>query len=162
LFVKLNTDGAYKEEWVAGCGGVIRGIHGEWLGGFAKGVGLCSAFVAELWGVYEGLRQAYRLGFRKVELNIDSEAVVRVLKKGSSTSASGCSLLKRIRNLLQKNWFIEVSHTYRKANKCADALANIGCTLATECVFYDRCPAQIIDMYKFDLQGNSTPRLICL
>jgi hypothetical protein len=81
LFVKLNTDGAYKEEWVAGCGGVIRGIHGEWLGGFAKGVGLCSAFVAELWGVYEGLRQAYRLGFRKVELNIDSEAVVRVLKK---------------------------------------------------------------------------------
>ncbi|KAK2425118.1 Polynucleotidyl transferase, ribonuclease H superfamily protein [Trifolium repens] len=122
-------------------------------------VGLCKG------GVYEGLRQAYRLGFRKVELNIDSEVVVRVLMKGSSTSASGCSLLKRIWNLLKEDWLIEVSHTYREANKCVDALANIGCTLAAKCVFYDRCPAQIMDMYKFDLLGplgNSTPRLICL
>jgi hypothetical protein len=52
MFVKINTDGAYKADQVAGCGGVIRGMHGEWLGGFAKGVGLCSAFIAELWGVY--------------------------------------------------------------------------------------------------------------
>jgi ribonuclease HI len=162
LFVKLNTDGAYKKDQVAGCGGVIRGIHGEWLGGFAKGVGLCSAFVAELWGVYEGLRQVYRLGFRKVELNIDSEAVVRVLKRGSSSSSSGCSLLKRIWKLLEEDWLVEISHTYREANKCADALANIGCSLVSNCVFYDRCPAQIMDMYEFDLLGNSTSRLLCL
>ncbi|MCH94327.1 putative non-LTR retroelement reverse transcriptase, partial [Trifolium medium] len=89
LFVKLNTDGAYKEHVVAGCGGLIRGSQEEWLGGFAKCVGLCSAFVAELWGVYEGLRYAHRLGFRRVELHSDSVAVVRVLKKGSSTSING-------------------------------------------------------------------------
>jgi hypothetical protein len=35
---------------------VIRGNQGEWLGGFARCVGLCSAFMAELWGVVEGLR----------------------------------------------------------------------------------------------------------
>jgi hypothetical protein len=60
LFVMLNTDGAYKDHQIAGCGGVIRGNDGEWHGGFAKCVGLCSAFVAELWGVVEGLKYVYR------------------------------------------------------------------------------------------------------
>jgi hypothetical protein len=46
-FVKLNTDGASKDNQIAGCGGVIRGCQGDWLGGFAKCVGKCSAFVAE-------------------------------------------------------------------------------------------------------------------
>jgi hypothetical protein len=103
LFVRVNTDGAYKEHVVAGCGGLIRGSHGEWLGGFAKCVGICSAFVAELWGVYEGLRYAYRLGFRMVELHIDSEAVVRVLTKRSSLSSVGSSLLKQIWHMLERD-----------------------------------------------------------
>jgi ribonuclease HI len=87
-FIKLNIDGAYKDSKVAGCGGVIRGCQGEWLGVFAKCVGLCSAFIAKLWGVVEGLRFAHRLGFKKVELNIDSEAVVRVVNNGTSSSVS--------------------------------------------------------------------------
>ncbi|PNX79895.1 protease 2-like protein, partial [Trifolium pratense] len=36
-YIKLNTNGAYNEQQAAGCGGVIRGCDGEWLGGFAKG-----------------------------------------------------------------------------------------------------------------------------
>jgi ribonuclease HI len=103
MFVKINTDGAYKADQVAGCGGVIRGMHGEWLGGFAKGVGLCSAFIAELWGVYEGLHHAYRMGYRKVELDIDSMAVVSVFKNRRSSSSSDCSLLKRIWRLMQQD-----------------------------------------------------------
>jgi hypothetical protein len=65
-FVRLNTNDAYKVNQTAGCGGLIRGCDGEWLGGFAKGVGLCSGFVAELWGVLEGLKYVRRLGFLKV------------------------------------------------------------------------------------------------
>ncbi|MCH98804.1 ribonuclease H protein, partial [Trifolium medium] len=64
-FVRPNTDGARKDNNKAGCGGIIRGNQGEWLGGFAKGVGECSAFIAELWGVFEGLSLAKRMGFRK-------------------------------------------------------------------------------------------------
>jgi hypothetical protein len=57
-FVKLNKDGEYKDKQIAGGGGVIRGNEGEWLGSFAKCVGLCSTFVAELWGVVEVLHFA--------------------------------------------------------------------------------------------------------
>ncbi|MCI43162.1 hypothetical protein A2U01_0064399, partial [Trifolium medium] len=31
-FVKLNTDGVYKKNQIAGFGGVIHGNQGEWLG----------------------------------------------------------------------------------------------------------------------------------
>ncbi|MCH92424.1 hypothetical protein A2U01_0013363, partial [Trifolium medium] len=40
-----------KECWVAticvGCGGVIKGSDDEWIGGFAKRLRLCSAYMAE-------------------------------------------------------------------------------------------------------------------
>jgi hypothetical protein len=38
-WVKLNTDGASKSTGNAGCGCIIRGSYGEWLGGFAKKLG---------------------------------------------------------------------------------------------------------------------------
>jgi len=47
-WVKLNTDGACSNNGVAGCGGIIKGCDGEWLGGFAKSIGMCSAYIAEL------------------------------------------------------------------------------------------------------------------
>jgi hypothetical protein len=48
-----------KDENKAGCGGLIRGSGGgEWLGGFSKFAGSCSAYIAELWGVFEGLKYA--------------------------------------------------------------------------------------------------------
>ncbi|PNX90804.1 ethylene responsive transcription factor 1b [Trifolium pratense] len=102
------------------------------IGGFAKYVGMCNAFVAELWGVLEGLRLVRRLGFNKVELNIDSQAVVQAIKSNCSNSLVGGSLLKQIWRLLEIDWEVEVSHVYREANKCADALANIGCSLDYE------------------------------
>jgi ribonuclease HI len=161
-FVKLNTNGAYKVSQVAGCGGVIRGCQGEWLGGFAKCVGLCSAFIAELWGVVEGLRLAHRLGFKKVELNIDSEAVVHVVNNGISSSVMGYSLLQRIRNLLSMDWTVEMKHTYREANKCAHGMTNLGCTLRYDVIYFNSCPAQISELCHADMVGNSTPRLISL
>jgi ribonuclease HI len=159
-FIKINTDGAYKDNSIAGCGGVIRGSEGEWIGGFAKCVGMCNAFVAELWGVLEGLRFVRRLGFSRVELNIDSQAVVQAIKSKCSHSLVGGSLLKQIWRLLEMDWEVEVSHIYREANKCADALANIGCSLDYETLYYDVCPAQLSDLVAADSMGISTPRLI--
>ncbi|GAU43243.1 hypothetical protein TSUD_241340 [Trifolium subterraneum] len=55
-WVKLNTDGSCRKDGRSGCGGVIRGSEGEWIGGFAKFVGRSNVYVAELWGVFEGLK----------------------------------------------------------------------------------------------------------
>jgi hypothetical protein len=51
---------------IASYSGIIRGGDGEWICGFAKFIGDCSACVAMLWGVLEGLSYARRMGFRAV------------------------------------------------------------------------------------------------
>ncbi|MCH79931.1 ribonuclease H protein, partial [Trifolium medium] len=101
-FAKINTDGACKGRERAGCGGVIRGNQGEWLGGFVKGVGSCSAFVAELWGVLEGLCLASRMGFTNVELSINSQAIVHVIQAADRMQGSaGCAVLKKIQRVME-------------------------------------------------------------
>jgi ribonuclease HI len=161
-FVRLNTDGAYKVNQAAGCGGVIRGCDGEWIGGFAKGVGLCSAFMAELWGVLEGLKYVRRLGFLKVELHIDSKAVVQVVETRHLRSSLGVALAKQIWHLLNMDWCVEISHSYREANKCADALINFGCSLNHEIMVFDVCPSHLREIYRDDRMGVFIPIMIPL
>lgn len=59
--VKLNSYGASKVRSVAGCGGIIRNTKGECYRGYYKSVGNCSAFCAELWGVFEGIKLISKL-----------------------------------------------------------------------------------------------------
>lgn len=55
-WLKLNTDGAsHGNPGLATAGGALRDVDGNWCGGFAVNIGLCSAPMAELWGVYYGL-----------------------------------------------------------------------------------------------------------
>jgi hypothetical protein len=49
-----------------------RGSEGEWLGGYAKKIVIGSAYLAELWGMYERLLLVRRMGFRVVEISVDS------------------------------------------------------------------------------------------
>ncbi|MCI17069.1 ribonuclease H protein, partial [Trifolium medium] len=126
-WVRLNTDGSSKDSLTVGCGGLICGSDGQWLGGFSKFVGSCSACVAEFWGVLEGFKYAWNLGFRFVELHIDSQVVVKMIQDDGIASSSCWSLVRRIRQLMEREWEIKIQHSYCEANKCADMLANIGC-----------------------------------
>jgi hypothetical protein len=72
----------------------------------------------------------------------------------------GHALAKQIWKLIDRDWNIEISHTYREANNCADALANLGCSLDYDLVFFDDCPSSIREIFANDSRGISTPRLI--
>lgn len=49
-------------------------------------IGVCSAPLAELWGVYYGMFIAWESGARRVELEVDSEMVVGFLTQGIGES----------------------------------------------------------------------------
>jgi ribonuclease HI len=161
-WVKLNTDGSCGADGCIGCGGIIRGSDGEWLEGFAKYVGHGTAYLAELWGVYEGLQVARRMNFHRVELHVDSMVVVQVLNSNGRGSLRGRALVEKIRRLLSLDWEIVVHHSYREANQCADALANYGCNINVGSVFFDVCPSALSHLLLADVLGITTPRLIPL
>jgi ribonuclease HI len=65
---------------------LIRGENKDRLGGFSKHiVGQCSAFVVELWGVFEGLKLTRVKGFRKVEVSVDSQTVINGIRMEMET-----------------------------------------------------------------------------
>lgn len=84
---------------------------GKWICGFSKWLRVCSAYVAEVWGVLEGLKMAQERGLYKVELHFDSKAVVSNYVDGKGGSATGLSLLTNIRSLLKLNWEVHICHT---------------------------------------------------
>jgi hypothetical protein len=102
------------------------------------------------------------LGFLKIELHIDSIAVVQVVKERRVNSSMGNALARQIWKLLDLDWTVEISHTYREANKCVDALANLGCSLDYDLVFFNDCPDVISETFSHDRMGIATPRLICV
>ncbi|KAL9304836.1 putative ribonuclease H domain-containing protein [Arabidopsis thaliana] len=103
-WVKVSTDGASRgNPGPAAAGGVIRDEDGLWVGGFALHIGVCSAPMAELWGVYYGLLIAWDQGFRRVELEVDSELVVGFLQSGISEAHPLAFLVRLCHGLLSKD-----------------------------------------------------------
>ena len=119
---------------------------GKWwrvVGRFAKRIGKCSAYMAELWGVYEGFRYVRRLGFQAIEVEVDSSLVVNILNSNKNGSIMGSSLVAKIHHLLQMmDCEVVVHHSYQETNRCADTLTDFECSLHTNICFYESCPTQ--------------------
>ncbi|KFK31628.1 hypothetical protein AALP_AA6G137400 [Arabis alpina] len=72
-WMKLNTDGASRgNPGLATAGGVLRNSDGSWCGGFVVNIGICSAPLAELWGVYYGLYIAWEKKVMRLEMLLRS------------------------------------------------------------------------------------------
>ncbi|GAU10505.1 hypothetical protein TSUD_419400 [Trifolium subterraneum] len=97
--LSLNTDGASRGESIAGCGGLLRNSNEKWLHGFSKNLGRCNAYLAELWGVYEGLCLACNYGTVKLKVHVDSSVVAHTLNSSIGGSVIGWRLIQEIRRL---------------------------------------------------------------
>jgi hypothetical protein len=64
--------------------------------------------VAELWGVWEGLQHAWRLGFHCVEHRIDFMQVVNMLHDKKGVCSVGWSIFQKIKILIQLEWDVHI------------------------------------------------------
>ncbi|CAH9133727.1 unnamed protein product [Cuscuta epithymum] len=79
---KLNCDGSsWDDGREAGAGGVIRNHKGEWIIGFTLNIGRTDSFKAELWGLRQGLWLVKELNLKKVVVEVDSESMIKALKR---------------------------------------------------------------------------------
>ncbi|KAL4317675.1 hypothetical protein AHAS_Ahas15G0408800 [Arachis hypogaea] len=96
-WVKLNTDGSLQGNTrCAGCGGLVRNEDERWVAGFTCRIGSCTASTAELWSVMEGLKLAWAMGMKRIIVECDSTAVVKLLNSERNMKKHLNSPVRRI------------------------------------------------------------------
>ncbi|GLT90049.1 hypothetical protein SLE2022_080010 [Rubroshorea leprosula] len=124
---KLNTDGSCSLATnSASAGGLIRDPTGNWVSGFIVNVGHASIFVAELWGLREGLRLCNSLGIPRVVAEMDSQMAVRFINEDRLVDNLSVAILLDI-----KSWMLEfeactMHQNLRERNAAVDYLASLG------------------------------------
>jgi hypothetical protein len=66
--------------------------------------------MAEAWGLYEGL--ARNLGIERLEVQVDSEALVKATERDGIGCTMSCNIMKKIRDLLKLNWEVRIRHIF--------------------------------------------------
>ncbi|CAN0923510.1 Putative ribonuclease H protein At1g65750, partial [Linum grandiflorum] len=78
----LNTDGSLGSPIkLAVAGGVIRTDTGRFVKAFAADLGSCSITRAEMRAIVDGLKLAWTLGIRRIQVQSDSMATIAILAK---------------------------------------------------------------------------------
>ncbi|CAN1139259.1 Putative ribonuclease H protein At1g65750 [Linum perenne] len=122
----LNSDGSViRNPTSAAAGWVIRNMVGRVLVAGAINLGRCSITRAEMKGVIEGMQAPWELGVRRLEVQMDSSAVMGMLLDGNLNNQHA-SLISRFQRLRGRDWELRFIHVYREANHLADCLANKG------------------------------------
>ncbi|CAN1176722.1 Putative ribonuclease H protein At1g65750 [Linum perenne] len=160
-WITINTDGSVIQplSYAAG-GGVIRNSHGAKLAAFAANFGKCSIMRAELRAAAIGLSLAWDMGFRKVNIQIDSLAAIAAIKNTSDTDGRHSLICQQIQELCHRQWTVVLTHTYREGNRVADLLAHLGHSLAFGRHLITDCNPDIRFALISDCIGVSFPRTI--
>ena len=151
---KLNTDGScLSGSDRAGCGGLVRDEHGSWIGGFTRYIGSTNSFIAELWGLREGLLLCCNLNIDFLVVEMDAQVVVEIFKNDSYVNNAISPLLDDCRHLAARFHHIWFNHYYRQANRCADLLARMGAIQVPEFSSFSSPPVDIYNVFQDDCNG---------
>ena len=83
--------------------------------------------MAELAAARQGLALTWDIGFKYIQLELNSNVVLMWLTEQNATYPPNMlPLLCDCRNLMEWDWEVRVLYVYREANTCADALAKRG------------------------------------
>ncbi|CAN1189170.1 Putative ribonuclease H protein At1g65750, partial [Linum perenne] len=127
----------------------------EWMN-----LGKCSITRAELRGAVSGLQLAWERGYRKIQLQLDSQCAVQLLQGDDLEDRAHAATIIMARELLRRDWEVRILHVYRESNHVADYLANIGhsCSLGFHSI--EQFDPNFCYWLHYDQLGVSEERLI--
>ena len=116
---------------------------------------------AEVWGIIYGLRLSWELGSRTLIPEVDNKCAVDILSGRNQCPRQCLALFTEAKCLIQRNWTVQVTHSYREMNCCADYLANKGIKGTIGYVSWNVPPLGIKELLRRDSMGVAIPRM-CL
>ncbi len=125
--VIICADGASRgNPGMAAIGATIKDGQGRLIARISQGIGRTTNNQAEYRAVIAALEEAIRLGARQVELNSDSEFVVKQIKGEYRVKKAALKpLYQRVMQLQSGLESFTINHIPRQQNKEADRLANM-------------------------------------
>lgn len=155
----INVDGSVRENpRRGGFGGCFRSTFGQWNGGFYGFLEDTNILHLELLAVYHGLRLAWERGARRVECQSDSLDAVTLVHSIPCSTHVYASLVWDIKDLLGRDWRVELYHTLREGNACADFLAKFGAHQSHDLVTIDHPPLELSLLLVADAMGVASVR----
>ena len=104
-------------------------------------MGIATNNMAELGAVRQGLTLVWNLGFKFIQLEIDSVIALSWLTTLTNNFPPDVlPLIYDCKSLMERAWVVQVRHVYREANTCIDALAQRGNHQQQLLTIYDMCP----------------------
>lgn len=91
--------------------------------GEARSLWRVRPLTAELLVIYFRLKMAWRMNFSAVVLEPDSMEAINLLQGREVGSVEDWALIQNCRELLDRQWVVEIKHIFRQANKVSDWLA---------------------------------------
>ena len=144
-WLKLNTD---------------RDSAGRWVKGFSRSIGLATNVMAKCWALRDGMQLANHLGIQNIVVELDAKIIVDILQSNQETNNSFSPLLMDCRLLLRNFPQSRVSHVFRKANFCANAMAKRGVSQVEDFVVFDNPPSNDVNSFvNSDMYGLCYGRL---
>lgn len=157
--VKINTDGSFKgSTGMAAAGGVLRDANGNWVGAFVMNVGPSNVENAELWGMLKGLDLAWRKGYRRVVIEWDNTTVVDYILGDNHNIHVQGPLVQLVKQILNRNWHVQVSKIWREGNGVADFLAKKAHQFDRGIHYFEQPHVDVIHLLDFDRNGGIRSR----
>ena len=159
-FIKLNMNGSsIGNPRLASVGGLLHNSSSAWISSFSLNMDITSNNIAKLGAVRQGLILVWDLGFKLIHLEINSMIILSWLTTNNDISPNAILLLCDCKNLMERDWTVQVCHIFHKANGSSDALAKRGNQQHCLLEIYDTCSAFVYTPFVWDMENLETNRL---
>ena len=149
---KLNVDGASMGNLgQAGGGGLLRDESENWIGGFARRIGIANSFTAELWTLRDGLLLCQQLNVQAVIIELDAKTIVDAFNHQAKSNTVVSSIMEDCRHLVTQIPQTSIRHVFRETNRSVDQLANLGLNLDYDFILFS---SLLVDLFSC-LEANS-------
>ncbi|KAF7805417.1 reverse transcriptase [Senna tora] len=124
-WLKLNTDGScLGNPGSMAAAGIIRDPNGNWVSGFSKQLGFGNSLKVELWAIALGIKLAKDLACERLVVESDSLYAVNLITDNNICVSHALGPLTQFcRSTLRDFSDVQIRHTFREGNSCADSLA---------------------------------------